>query len=94
VHLALKQRERAVRAIVRGLEQWPRDRRLLAARDALGTRRPAVLGFLSRGNPLNRLLGRLRHRWQQRKVPDYELSPIALGFPLDDEPGPGAGGQG
>jgi hypothetical protein len=93
VHLALKQRERAVRAIMRGLEQWPRDRRLMAARDALGTRRPPVLGFLSRRNPLNRLLGRLRYRWQQRKAPDYELSPIALGFPLDDEPGP-AGGQG
>ncbi len=93
VHLALKQRERAVRAILRGLEQWPADRRLLAARDALGTRRPAVLGFLSRRNPLNRLLGRLRYRWQQRKAPDYELSPIALGFPLDDEPGAGPGGR-
>jgi hypothetical protein len=88
VHLALKQRERAVRSVLRGLELWPGDRRLAAARDALGTRRPAVIGFLSRNNPLNRVLGRLRYRWQRRKAPTYELSPVALGFPLDPDPEP------
>lgn len=95
VHLALKQRERAVRAVLRGLELWPGDRRLAAARDAIGTRRPPVIGFLSRRNPLNRLLGRARYRWQQRKAPPYELSPIALGFPLEDDaaPGPDDGGR-
>lgn len=99
VHLALKQRERAVRSVLRGLELWPGDRRLAAARDAIGTRRPPVIGFLSRNNPLNRVLGRLRYRWQRRKAPAYELSPVALGFPLDagPEPGPdpepGAGGR-
>lgn len=81
VHLALNQRERAVRSILRGLEAAPGDARLLAARDAIGTRRPPVLSFLSRNNPLNRLLGRLRHRWSQRHVPDYELTPVALGVP-------------
>jgi tetratricopeptide (TPR) repeat protein len=88
VHLSLNQRERAVRALLRGLELWPEDPRLVAAKDALGTRRAPVIPFLSRNNPLNRVLGRLRHRWNQRKAPPYELSPVALGVPLgpDGEP--------
>jgi tetratricopeptide (TPR) repeat protein len=85
VHLDLKQRERAVRAIVRGLDLWPRDPRLIAARDALGIRRPPVISFLSRTNPLNRALGRLRHRWARRHTPPYELSPIALGIPAEPD---------
>jgi Flp pilus assembly protein TadD len=84
VHLALNQRERAVRPITRGLELWPRDARLLAARAALGTRSTPVLPFLSRKNPLNRALGKLRHRWRQRRSPAYELSPLALGQPIDE----------
>jgi Flp pilus assembly protein TadD len=87
VHLGLNQRERAVRAIARGLELWPDDPRLQAARDALGTRRAPVIGFLSRNNPLNRVFGRLRHRWEQRHTPHYELSPMALGVPVAP-PGP------
>ncbi len=82
VHLALRQRERAARAIVRGLELWPDDPRLAAARDALGVRRPPVIPFLSRDNPLNHLLGRLRYRWARRNAPVYELSPVSLGVPL------------
>jgi tetratricopeptide (TPR) repeat protein len=82
IHLALKQRERAVRAIVRGLELFPGDVRLVAARDAVGIRRPPVIPFLSRNNPLNRVLGRLRHRWKERHTPPYENSPVALGFPF------------
>ena len=79
LHLALNQRERAVRALTRALELWPDDPRLGAARDALGTRSAPVIAFLSRGNPLNRLLGRLRHRWARRHGPDYVLSPVTLG---------------
>ena len=81
VHLALNQRERAVRSVARGLELWPDEPTLVAARDALGSRRAPVLPFLSRNNPLNRVLGRVRHRWQHRHGPDYELSPVALGAP-------------
>jgi hypothetical protein len=89
VHVALNQRERAVRAVARGLELWPEDDRLRAARDALGIRRAPVISFLSRGNPINRVLGRIRHRWQQRNTPDYELSPVALGVPITpDQPAP------
>ncbi len=91
VHLALNQRDRAVRSVARGLELWPDDPRLLAARDALGARRDPVLPFLGRKNPLNRMLGRLRHRFRQRGAPVYELSPVALGVPIatgadDDAP--------
>ncbi len=82
VHLALNQRERAVRAVQRGLELWPGDPRFAAARDAIGIRRPPVLGFLPRGNPLNRVLGKLRHRWSRRHAPVYELSPLTLGVPV------------
>lgn len=86
VHLALNQRERSVRAIARGLELRPSDARLLAARAALGTRSAPVLPFLPRGNPLNRTLGKLRHRWRQRRSPCYELSPLALGLTDDQQP--------
>jgi tetratricopeptide (TPR) repeat protein len=87
VHLALNQRERAVRAISRGLELWPEDPRLALAQTAMGTRSAPVLGFLSRNNPLNRVLGRLRHRWARRNGPVYELSPATLGFPPADDAG-------
>jgi hypothetical protein len=87
VHLALSQRERAVRAVARGLELWPEDPRLVAARDALGSRRAPVIPLLGRNNPLNRVLGRLRHLWRQRSAPVYELSPLALGVPIVIEEG-------
>jgi len=80
-HVALNQRERAVGALLRGLESWPDHPGLTAARDALGTRRTPVIPFLSRDNPLNRLLGRLRHRWSRRSAPSFVLSPAALGLP-------------
>jgi predicted Zn-dependent protease len=63
VAVALSQRERAIRALERGLSRDPSDPRLLAERDALGRRRRPVIPFLSRSNPLNRWLGSLRHRW-------------------------------
>jgi Tetratricopeptide repeat len=88
VHLALKQRQRAARAITRGLTAWPDHPALLAARDALGTRRPPVIPFLPRDNPLNRLLGRLRHRWATRHRPAYSLAPETLGLLVDDDAPP------
>lgn len=81
VHLALNSRERAVKAVGRGLQAFPDHPGLQAAQAALGSRRAPVLPLLGRGNPLNRLLGRLRHRWGRRHAPAYELSPVALGAP-------------
>ena len=86
VHLALNQRERSVRAIARGLERWPDDARLLAARAAHGTRRAPRLPLLPPKNLLKRTHGRLRHRWRQRRSPAYELSPLALGLTDDEKP--------
>lgn len=88
VHLALRQRERAVRAVTRGLEAAPGHPALRSALVALGTRRDPVLPLLSRRHPLNRLLGRLRHRWSHRHDPPIELSPEGLGTPLLPAPLP------
>jgi hypothetical protein len=88
VHLALNQRQRAARAITRGLAAWPEHPALLAARDALGTRRAPVIPILPRGNPLNRLLGRLRHRWATRHQPGYALTPELLGLRIDRDAPP------
>ncbi|MFO0583620.1 MAG: tetratricopeptide repeat protein [Anaeromyxobacter sp.] len=89
VHLALNQRERAVRHVKRGLELWPEDGALTAARLALGRRSSPVLPFLPRGNPVNVWLGKLRHRWRQRRAPVLELSPLSLGLP-EPRPAPPA----
>ena len=61
-HLALGQRERAIRSVQRGLADWPEDPSLRAAQEELGRRQRPVIPFLARGNPLNRVLGRWRHR--------------------------------
>jgi tetratricopeptide (TPR) repeat protein len=86
VHLALRQRQRAARAITRGLVAWPDHPGLLAAREALGTRSTPVIPFLPRDNPLNRALGRLRHRWATRHRPVHELAPETLGLPVAPDP--------
>lgn len=52
----------AIRAIERGLEIEPRHERLRAAQVRLGVRRRPPLPFLSRDNPLNVMIGQLRHR--------------------------------
>jgi len=77
-HLALGQRDRVLRALQRGLEATPGDPALEAALQAMGRRRRPVLPFLSRGNPLNVWLGRLRHRWQ-RAAPPPPATPLMLG---------------
>ncbi len=80
VALALGQRERAVRAISRGLEVTPDHPALLAAQEAMGWRRRPVLPFLSRDNPLNRWLGRLRHKIRKARRPPADPSPATLGL--------------
>jgi len=54
-------RRAAVRAVADGLKVDPENRALLEIRKELGLRRSPVLPFLSRSNPFNTLLGRLRH---------------------------------
>jgi hypothetical protein len=82
VHLALNQRERTVRVLKRGLDLWPQHAGLQRARDCLGWRRRPVLPFLSRNSSLNRLLGRLRHRFSRSQPSLVGCTPMTLGVIL------------
>jgi tetratricopeptide (TPR) repeat protein len=90
-HLALGQRERAVKAIQRGLAAAPLDPALQVAQDSMGWRRRPVFPCLGRRNPLNRWMGRLRHDWSRRMHPVAEPTPLTLGLlpelPVDGPPG-------
>ena len=61
VWLAGRSRRHAIEALGRGLAVDPVSSRLANLRRELGVRRGPVLSFLSRDNPLNVFLGRLRH---------------------------------
>lgn len=66
VYRATFQRQRAVRAILRGLELEPGHAGHQQLLHQVGVRRPPVIGFLTRGHPINVLLGRIRHRMLRR----------------------------
>ncbi len=70
--LSDRYRGRAVGAVLDGLDIDPGHPDLLELQRQLGARRPRVIPFLSRGNPLNRLLGWLRHQLTPRKTPPPE----------------------
>ena len=52
----------AVETLHDGLRYTGRDSRLVDAMSYFGYRRPPVLSFLNRNHPLNRYLGKMRHR--------------------------------
>jgi tetratricopeptide (TPR) repeat protein len=58
-----QQRELAIKSLAKGSAINPQDTQLLHLRSALGIRRKPVLGFFSRKNLLNMLLGKLTYRW-------------------------------
>ncbi len=62
VHLLARERAPAVRAVRDGLRIEPAHKGLNALRVELGIRREPLLSFLGRTHPINRALGRLRHR--------------------------------
>lgn len=62
VWVAGRSRRRAVEAIQRGLSVEPGHAALRELEEELGKRRQPVIRFLARDNPLNRSLGKLRHR--------------------------------
>lgn len=64
--MALGYRDRAIRALQRGLDVDPAQLDLVEEIARLGVRRRPVLPFLPRSNPLNRALGRLRSRMSHR----------------------------
>lgn len=61
VQLLARNRKGAVEAIGRGLKLDPHHAGLRGLRQEIGIRKRPVLRFLSRNNPINRLLGRIRH---------------------------------
>ncbi len=63
-HMLAKDRPSAVRAVLEGLKVIHHHPTLLELHRELGIRSLPVLPFLSRSNPLNQLLGRLRHSWR------------------------------
>jgi Flp pilus assembly protein TadD len=85
-HLALGQRDRAVKAIMRGLAAAPLDPALKAAQASMGWRRKPVIPFLSRSNPINRWLGRMRHKWSRRMHPVPDVTPMTLGLLPPSQP--------
>ena len=60
VLLLANRREEAVEAVQQGLKIDPRNERLHDLHRALGRRRRPVVRLLSRSNPINRLLGKVR----------------------------------
>lgn len=60
VLLQREDRAEAIRAVQQGLELDPNFAPLVELHASLGMRRPPVLGFLERSNPVNRFLGLLR----------------------------------
>ena len=62
-------RRGAVRAVTDGLKVEPDNPQLLEVQHELGLRRRPVLSFLSRSNPINSLLGRIRHLVKPRRAP-------------------------
>ena len=55
-------RRKAVDALERGLAVEPSNARLKALRQSIGIRRPAIVRFLHRDNPVNVMLGKVRGR--------------------------------
>ncbi|MEM6793184.1 MAG: hypothetical protein AAF725_04345 [Acidobacteriota bacterium] len=68
-HLLLDDRRSAFEAVQRGLEIDSGDLELRRLHSQLGERRQPVIPFLPRRHALNRLLGRLRHRWSRGDAP-------------------------
>ncbi len=62
VQILAKNRKGAVHAIAQGLALDPRNAALRALHDEIGVRKRPVIGFLSRNNPVNRTLGKLRRQ--------------------------------
>lgn len=62
VQILAKNRKGAVHAIAQGLALDPRNTALRSLHDEIGVRKRPVIGFLSRNNPVNRTLGKLRRQ--------------------------------
>jgi tetratricopeptide (TPR) repeat protein len=66
VYLLANRRMKAVKTTHEALEKFPRTKVILDLRDRVGERRRPVIPFLARSNPLNMVLGHIRHTWRTR----------------------------
>ncbi|MDJ0836097.1 MAG: hypothetical protein QNK37_06235 [Acidobacteriota bacterium] len=64
-----EKRRAALRTIKNGLRVDPGNKKLLALRNKFGFRRPNVVPFLKRDNPINYYLGSLRHKMLGPLIP-------------------------
>lgn len=69
VYIRCRRRGLAVEALQTAVSIDPEHAGALAQLDRLGRRRRPVFPFLSRRHPLNKIAGRLRHRWVVRGSP-------------------------
>jgi len=74
--LLAKNRSAAWQAVAEGLVIDPKQPQLLTLRQELGARKPPVIPFFSRGNLLNRMLGRLRHDLRHKPKPAEKEEPV------------------
>jgi tetratricopeptide (TPR) repeat protein len=62
VYQKARRPRKAIEVLEKGLASVGRDFRIRHALEKIGRRRAPVLSFLRRNHPLNRILGKLRHR--------------------------------
>ncbi len=63
-YLICNQKKAAIEAFREGLKHDPKHKELQSHVTKLGRRRPPVLPFLDRSNPINKYLGKIRHKMQ------------------------------
>lgn len=63
VYQTARRPQDAIEVLEKGFASTGRDRRIRRALENLGRRREPVLAFLHRENPMNRILGKWRHRF-------------------------------
>ena len=73
IHLSFGFKSEGIRYLKRGLMIDPAHREIASELNSLGKRRPPVLPLLRREHPVNRLLGRIRSRFEQRAAAPVSL---------------------
>ena len=76
VYLLRHRRGRAVEALQQALKLSPKHPEAIKLAKQIGFRRPPVIPFLSRNNPLNVYLGKLRHQMSGNQPRDPDGSHI------------------
>lgn len=83
IYLLVENRKGAFEAVEKGLAMDGQHPGLQALRQDLGLRRPPVLSFLDRGNPVNQVLGRVRHAFRPQVDVDDEPTEQQVADSLD-----------